>query len=430
VRVASGMLNGKVLVSEVLAAIENKQFVVGKLFQHLPVYDYLLRQHSTMPLLETGDTQAVIGGATRSYVCGGGGGTGVEEGVNGNCVGGNVDGGNVEGGNGDGGASVQLATDSHAAGSTCRRIRPLGNKAPKKQKRSGQSKETLNESNFASVAAALQRTADEMEATHASSTAHQVSAAAAVDELRRKNDIALSMCQLEAFKTLFGHSSNAPTEQQESAEVAMRSILLHSLRGVNKEQLAPSSSAPSASSPHATVPARPHAAASKRVYKALFPDAKDDVGDELPIISSSERNFVTKVDGVMEDEGIEAVDIEKTQFGESDTKELVGNPSSHIAEILKKTTTLTPQARQTSLLNRACSIAGYTIFNNDTKESSPEALPTTQSTILPPLKFIRACAVGDDFCKFDGHSLCPQSFCKNKSCSSRTINVIIYDACA
>jgi hypothetical protein len=56
VRVASSMLNGKVIISEVLAAIENKQFVVDKLFQHLPVYDYLLRQHSTMPLLETGDT--------------------------------------------------------------------------------------------------------------------------------------------------------------------------------------------------------------------------------------------------------------------------------------------------------------------------------------------------------------------------------------
>jgi hypothetical protein len=204
-----------------------------------------------------------------------------------------VAGGNVEGGNGDSGDSVQLATDSHATGSACRRIRPLGNKAAKKQKRSGQSDETLNESKFASVTAALKRTADWMAATHASSTAHQVSAAAAVDELRCKNDIALSTWQLEAFKTLFGPSSNAPTEQQESAELAMCSILLQSLRGVNNEQLAPSSSAPSASTPHATVPARALAAASRRVFKALFPD---DVGIESPTISSSERNFFTKVD--------------------------------------------------------------------------------------------------------------------------------------
>jgi hypothetical protein len=147
------MLNGKVPISEVLAVIENKQFVVAKLFQHLPVYDFLLIQYSTMQLLETGDTQAVIGGATGSYVCGGGGGTGVEGGVRGDFVGGNVDGGNVEGGNGNGGASVQLATDSHSTGSACLRIRPLGNKAAKKQKRRGQSDDTLNESNFASVVA-------------------------------------------------------------------------------------------------------------------------------------------------------------------------------------------------------------------------------------------------------------------------------------
>jgi hypothetical protein len=132
----------------------------------------------------------------------------------------------------------------------------------------------------------------------------------------------------------------------------------------------------------------------------------------------------------MEDEGSEEVDIEKTLFDETDTIELAGNPSSHIAEILKKTTTLTPQARQTSCSNRACCIAAYAIFNNDTKISSAEALPTTQSTILPPLKFSRACAVGDGFCKFVGQSLCPQSFCKNKSCPSRTINVPIHDACA
>jgi hypothetical protein len=132
----------------------------------------------------------------------------------------------------------------------------------------------------------------------------------------------------------------------------------------------------------------------------------------------------------MEDEGSEEdVDIEKTLFDETDTNELAGNPSSHIAEILEKTTTLTPQARQNSRSYRACYIAGYTIFNNDAKVSSPKALPTTQSTILPPLKFSRACAAGDEFCKFVGQSLCPKSFCKNKSCPSRTINVPIHDAC-
>jgi hypothetical protein len=286
---------------------------------------------------------------------------------------------------------------------------------------------------LASVAASLKRTADGIEASHTSSVTQRASAGAAIYELKRKNDIALSMWQLEAFRTLFGQSSTASNEQRARAEDAMRSILLKSLINSNVEQASPSS--PTLSPPKffmlpAIEAANVRPPKRKRIFKSLFAGEEGEVGSTPPSVSGLEIHPSIEDGAKMDSSDAEREDSNMALFASRYKRKLTTSAAGRIAENVALTAAFMPSESPVLLSDQAFSFVGSTKINTAGQVTAPEIEAITQSGTIEPLSYGSACAVGTKVRQFVGQELDPQSYCQNKACSSRKVDVKIHDACA